>query len=162
MVALQEGTKAPVFELIGSDGSAFSLSETLRTNPLVVLAFFKVSCPVCQLIAPYLERLHRSHPSIPIWGMSQDDADATDAFARMFGCTFPMVLDARLSATVDYGLTNVPTVFVVDQDMTISHTIVGFIKNELERLNARLAEIGEENAGPLFTAADEVPELKPG
>jgi peroxiredoxin len=58
MVALQEGTKAPVFELIGSDGSAFSLSETLRTNPLVVLAFFKVSCPVCQLIAPYLERLH--------------------------------------------------------------------------------------------------------
>jgi peroxiredoxin len=162
MVALQEGTKAPVFELTGVDGSKYSLTETLQSRPLVVLAFFKVSCPVCQLIAPYWERLHQSHPDVPIWGISQDDAEATKAFASMFGCTFPMLLDKQLSATVDYDLTNVPTVFVVQPDLTISHTIVGFIKNELVRLHQTLSETHGGTGSPLFTPADDVPELKPG
>jgi peroxiredoxin len=162
MVALAEGTKAPDFELTSVDGGSYSLAATLKDKPLVLLAFFKVSCPVCQLIAPYLERLHRSHPNLPIWGVSQDDKDATEAFARMFGCTFTMLLDETLGATVDYDLTNVPSLFLVDKNGTIVHTIVGFVKGELERLNVELSGAGDKTLVPLFTLADEVPELKPG
>ena len=162
MVALAQGTKAPYFVLKGLDGAKFNLDDTLKRQPVVLLAFFKVSCPVCQLTFPYLERLHRSYPNIPIWGVSQDDADATTAFARMYGCTFPMLLDEGLSATVDYGLTIVPSVFLIDHDRDIRQSIVGFVKSDLEALNANLAQSSGQTMKPLFTAADEVPELKPG
>ncbi|HEY9784292.1 MAG TPA: TlpA disulfide reductase family protein [Candidatus Obscuribacterales bacterium] len=162
MVALIEGTKAPGFALHGCDGDAYSLHESLKKNSLVVLAFFKVSCPVCQFEFPYLERLHRSYPSVPIWGISQDDADATQSFAKMFGVTFPTLLDDGLETTVHYDLTNVPSVFVVGQDMIIKQTIVGFVKAELEKLNHELARCAGQTLVPLFTFADEVPELRPG
>jgi peroxiredoxin len=162
MVALAEGSKSPLFNLKATDGVTFSLADALKQNSLVVVAFFKVSCPVCQLAFPYLERLHQSYPSVPIWGISQDDSDATDAFARMFGVTFPMLLDIGLSSTVDFGLTNVPTVFVISQNQTITQTTVGFSKADLEKLNSTLADKSKQNEVPLFTAADEVPALKPG
>ena len=162
MVALLKGTKAPLFNLTGLDRTAYSLQETLKRSPVVVAAFFKVSCPVCQFEFPYLERLHRSYRTIPIWGISQDDADATTAFARMFGVTFPILLDERLQTTVNYGLTNVPSVFLIGEGLSIDQSTVGFVKAELESLNEDLARVAGCNTVPLFTAADEVPELRPG
>lgn len=162
MVALIEGTKAPGFSLTGLDNKGYSLQDALALNKLVVLAFFKVSCPVCQFEFPYLERLRRSYPNIPIWGVSQDDVDATRAFARMFGLTFPMLIDDALQTTVDYDLTNVPSIFLVGDDQVIRQTIVGFVKADLETLNVELARCAQQSVVPLFTAADEVPELKPG
>jgi len=162
MVALAEGTKSPLLTLKATDGIGYSLADALQQNPLVVLAFFKVSCPVCQLAFPFLERLHRSYPSLPIWGISQDDSDATDAFARMFGVTFPMLLDTDLSSTVNYGLTNVPTFFVISKNQIIAQTSVGFSKADLEKLNTTLANTSARTEVPLFTAADQVPAMKPG
>src|SRR5947207_960686 len=120
MVALAQGTKAPLFILQGLDRSTYSLTETLKRSPVVVAAFLKVSCPVCHIAFPYLERLHRSYPSIPLWGISQDDADSTTAFARMFGCTFPILLDDDLETTVQYDLTHVPSIFLVTEDRIIN------------------------------------------
>jgi len=162
MAAINPGNKAPVFNLATTSGSKNDLSQALGDNQLVVLAFFKVGCPVCQFTFPYLERLHRSYPSVPIWGISQDDADATNAFAKSYGVTFPMVLDEALSSTVDYGLTNVPTTFSVGADKNIQQTIVGFDKKALEELNQKMASLAGTQAKPLFTEADEVPDLKPG
>ena len=162
MVALTPGTQAPLFTLKSMEGIKCSLQLTLQQSPVVLLAFFKVSCPVSQFEFPYLERLHRSYRSLPIWGVSQDDADATEAFARMYGCTFPMLLDEALESTVKYDLTNVPSLFLISTNQTISRTIVGFVKNDLEQLNEDLASYAKQTLVPLFTAADEVPELKPG
>ncbi len=162
MVALAQGTKAPPFSLKGLDGLPYSLTDTIKHSPVVLAAFFKVSCPVCQLTFPYLERLHRSYPAIPIWGVSQDDADATVAFARMYGTTFPILLDDGLETTVAYDLTNVPSIFLIDEGRTIRESVVGFVKSDLELLNRELAQHAGLTRVPLFTAADEVPELKPG
>jgi peroxiredoxin len=162
MVALLEGTKAPAVSLTSIDGSAYSLYQTLKESQLILLAFTKASCPVCQLELPYLERLHRSYPNIPIWAVSQDDGDVTSGFAKMFGITFPMLLDLRLASTVDYGLTIVPSLFLVGADGTIRQTIVGFVKNDLEKLNLELAMASGYSSKPLFSSADEVPAVKPG
>jgi cytochrome c biogenesis protein CcmG, thiol:disulfide interchange protein DsbE len=163
MAAIIPGTKAPQFNLpTTSAGTQQDLSNALRQSPLVVLAFYKVGCPVCQFAFPYLERLHRSYPTLPLWGVSQDDSDATNAFARMYGISFPMLLDESLQSTVEYDLTNVPSIFAVTADGTIVQTIVGFAKKDLEQLNQRMADAAGVPANPLFTDADEVPELKPG
>lgn len=162
MPALLPGTKAPTFRLTGLDKAHYVLTDTLRSEPAVVLAFFKVSCPVCQFTFPYLERLHRSYPNLSIWGISQDDADATEGFCRMFGITFPTLLDQGYELSVAYDLTNVPSIFLVGRDLTIDRTIVGFDKAELEGLNSDLSELAGTTEKALFSAADEVPALKPG
>ena len=63
------GSKAPVFRL-----GSFSL-ENLAAP--VLLAFFKINCPTCQLTFPFLQRLaDRGGPRIV--GVSQDDAASQD------------------------------------------------------------------------------------
>lgn len=162
MTALSPGSKAPTFRLLGLDGTHRILTDTLRVEPAVVLAFFKVGCPVCQFTFPYLERLHRSYPHLQIWGIGQDDADATEAFCRMFGITFPILLDQGYELSIAYELTNVPSIFLVGRDLVIDRTIVGFDKQELQGLNKDLSELAGTAEKALFSAADEVPELKPG
>lgn len=156
------GTQAPEISLRSADGQQYSLHEALGKAPLVVLAYFKISCPVCQFEFPFLERLHKACPDVPIWGISQDDAGATTDFAREYGVTFPMLLDETLQNTVNYGLVTVPSVFVIQKDRSISQTIFGFAKADLEQLNTILAKAAGTPAKPLFTENDDVPTLRPG
>src|SRR5260370_21637465 len=112
MTALTVGTKAPDFELRAIDGRRVVLRDELARGP-VVLAFLKVSCPVCQYAFPFLERLERvyGHTGVRIIGVSQNDPKKTAAFNKEFGVTFPVLLDETDTYPVSnpYRLTHVPT-----------------------------------------------------
>jgi peroxiredoxin len=161
MVALIKGAKAPSVDLEGIDGQRYNLSLAISSTGLVVLAFFKVSCPTCQYTLPFLERLHQRHQSRNIWGISQDDLSASQAFAREYNLTLPILLDAGLSATVNYDLTIVPSIFLLNKDLSIEQTIVGFDRDQMEQLNARLAEASRPVTA-LFSVSDNAPPAKPG
>jgi peroxiredoxin len=150
------GAKAPDFRLAGLDGSTHPLQEMLTAGP-VLLAFYKISCPVCQLTVPYLERLAANN-AFQVIGISQDDAGATRGFANRFGLTFPTLLDLSSEdypASNAYGISSVPTMFVVEPDGTISRSFAGFSKRDFEELGARA---GVAPFGP----DDHVPEWKAG
>ena len=71
MHALKAGKAAPEVSLSDMRGKPFSLRNALQHGP-VVLAFFKVSCPVCQYALPLLERIYRAHQGkAQIVGVSQ-------------------------------------------------------------------------------------------
>src|SRR3954469_10682310 len=127
MPALPSGVTAPDFALPTLQGGKFSLATALKEGQ-VVLAFFKISCPVCQMAFPYFERLHQAFhgKNVRIVGISQDSAADTAAFAKQFGITFPIALDdtKKFPASNAYGLTNVPTLFLVLPDGTISASAV--------------------------------------
>lgn len=162
MVALVPGTQAPEITLKTTGGGTYNLSKNLQTGSLAVVAFFKTSCPVCQFTFPYLERLHRSYPQQPICGVSQDDLDSTVSFARAYGCSFPVLLDDDLSLTVKFGLTNVPSIFLVDRSGQVLISSVGFVKEDLEQINQSLSETSGKPLRALFSEADDVPALRPG
>ena len=87
MPALTAGVQAPDIQLSVLDGTKFSLETALKKGP-VVAAFFKVSCPVCQLAFPYIERIYKAYKGagkFTLVGVSQDDASDTQAFNREFG-----------------------------------------------------------------------------
>ncbi|HMF91538.1 MAG TPA: TlpA disulfide reductase family protein [Candidatus Angelobacter sp.] len=166
MPALESGVHAPEIELTALDGRKFSLSAA-RTRGPVVVAFFKGSCPVCQLAFPYLERIFKAYSksgSFTLVGVSQDSAADAAAFNRQFGVTFPVLLDEKNTYPVSnaYGLTNVPTVFVISPQGEIESTTVGWSKSEMAELNHKLAALS--NAGPvqIFTPRENVPDFKPG
>src|SRR6476659_711344 len=88
---ISTGARAPEFRLARLDGGEASLQDLIANGP-VLLAFFKISCPVCQLTFPFLQRLHIAG-TMPIYGVSQNDEADTRDFNRRFGVTFPTLLD---------------------------------------------------------------------
>jgi peroxiredoxin len=112
---------------------------------------------VCQLTFPFLERIHAAG-AVRIFGISQNDAEETREFNQEFGVTFPTLLDSEDSgfpASDDYGISSVPTMFLVQPGGVISHVMEGWRKKEMESLAAPLG------AG-LFRPGEYVPEWKAG
>jgi peroxiredoxin len=165
MSALNAGAKAPDFELRAMDGRRFVLSEELAHGPLV-LAFFKVSCPVCQYAFPFLERLERAygHQGVRIIAVSQNDPNKTAAFTKEFGVTFPVLLDDEDTYPVSnaYGLTNVPTVFWIAQDGEIEISSVGWVKADFEEVNRKMAEARSIPAASVFKPGEDVRDFRAG
>ncbi len=132
----------------------------------VIAAFFKISCPVCQFTFPFLERLYKRYgsDSVTFLGISQDDARSTTRFAKEYGITFPIVIDDENGYAVSnaYGLTNVPTIFLIDTDATVKVSSMGFDKKDLEAIAANLAERKKIALAPLFRPDEIVPANKPG
>jgi peroxiredoxin len=153
---LSKGGKAPNFSLLNADGAESTL-ESVLSKGRVLLAFFKISCPTCQLALPFIERLYQSG-QIAVVGISQDDAADTKEFSDRFGLTFPMLLDspkAKYPASNAFKITNVPSLFLVSEGRVIDWTLQGFSRRALE-------ELGAELHAPVFRIGDQVPELKPG
>jgi len=126
-------------------------------NGPALLAFFKIGCPVCQMTFPFLERM-AENAVVQIVGISQDEAGPTEQFNQRFSVTFPTLLDTSTEGykvSKAYGISSVPSFFLVEQDGSISKSFQGFCKRELE-------ELGERMRVPPFRADEKVPEFRPG
>lgn len=166
MTKIVAGKMAPAFSLNALDGKSFSLAALIEEGP-VVAAFFKVSCPVCQFTFPFLERLYKRYGNgtAKFAGISQDDAGATKDFIKQYGVTFQMLLDEKQKgypASNAYGLTNVPSIFLIERDGTVKVSSVGFNKSDLESIAAALAEHESSAPTALFLPNESVPDHKPG
>jgi peroxiredoxin len=152
---LSAGDRAPEFELKDLSGGRRTRSG-IAGGKSVLLAFFKVSCPVCQFTFPFLERL--SNQKIPIYAISQDDAESTRAFHAEYGISLPTLLDKEedgYPASNAYGLSHVPSIFLIEPDGRISQALMGFEKKGMEELGQK---VGKEP----FKAGEYVPEFKGG
>ncbi|HEY6304496.1 MAG TPA: TlpA disulfide reductase family protein [Terriglobales bacterium] len=174
MAALPAGTKAPDFSLPtlsssknndNEDDGNFSLQAALKQGP-VLAAFFKVSCPTCQYTFPYLERMHKAHgdKKITIVGISQNNQNDTAAFLKDYGVTFRTLLDDPNGYAVSnaYGLTNVPTLFLIGQDGQIEISSVGWVKQEAEDINRKLAAMRQTSPPQIFQPGEDVRDVRPG
>lgn len=153
---LNAGTQTPAFELADLAGGTASVGSILQKGP-ALLAFFKSSCPVCQLTFPYLERL-AAGAQLQVIGISQDDAKTTQAFNQRFGVTFRTLLDeskAGYPVSNDFGIATVPSIFLIEQDGTISRSFSGFSKRDLQ-------SIGDLAGVQPFLPGEKVPESRPG
>jgi peroxiredoxin len=145
---LAEGAIAPDLTI-----GEWSLAAALKQGP-VLLVFFKISCPTCQLTMPFLERLAGA---AQVMSISQDDRTGTDQFRKRFNVAMPTILDAGPAYTASnlYGIRNVPSLFLVEPDGSISMAVMGFSKSHLEQLGARFGV-------PIFHPGENIPAFRPG
>jgi peroxiredoxin len=151
-VTISTGDLAPAIRLYDGDGREVRTEDLLREGRLL-LAFFKTTCPTCQLALPFLNRL----PGAQVFAVSQDDRKRTNAFRADFGVETGQLYDPAdgYEASNAFGITHVPSMFLIESDGRVSWSSVGFCKVELEALGAML---GCE----VFTPADHVPAMKGG
>lgn len=155
---LAQGTFAPDCQLDGLEGETWSLHNALGKSP-VLLVFFKISCPVCQFTFPFLQRLADGAQSgaPQIVAVSQDDAAGTAQFRKRFHLSLPAVLDKAWSFVVSsaFGISQVPSLFLVEPDGRISLASEGFSRADMEKLGARFGVVP-------FQAHEQIPALRPG
>jgi peroxiredoxin len=165
MPALTAGKTAPDFSLPATDGHDFSMADARKRGP-VVLAFFKVSCPVCQFAFPFLERMCREYKgrNVTFVAVSQNSLQDTKAFLKQYGVTFPVALDDSRSYRVSnaYGLTNVPTLFYISPDGKVELSSVGWSRADVAEVNTRLANTLKAPKATVFRPGEDVPELRAG
>lgn len=160
----QTGDEAPQLSLPDLEGRTHTLVEGLQRGHLLV-AFFKVSCPTCQFTFPFIQRLSEklAGTKLTIWGISQDDRDDTKEFCREFEISFPVLTDdAEYTASNAYGLTNVPSVFLIDPSGKILLAEKGFSKIDLETVDEQFRKESREPALALFSPSEIIPANKPG
>jgi peroxiredoxin len=164
MAALTAGKPAPAISLNDLKGQQLTLADALNKGP-VLAAFFKVTCPVCQFTFPFLERMYETYGSsrFTFWGISQDDARNTRQFLQEYEIKFPVLIDEPgYPASNQYGLTTVPTLFLIAPDGNIQVSSVGFAKADLEQIAAQAARSTGKSPSPLFKPGEVVPQYKPG
>lgn len=164
MPKVQTGTAAPAFTLGGVNGRNYILADALKRGP-VLAAFFKISCPVCQFTFPFLERIYQSYgdSTVSFWGISQDNVADTNEFLSEFGVKFPTLIDAEgYKVSKQYGLTNVPSIFLIEPDGTVEASCIGFSRRDLEAIVAEISKTSGKPEQPIFLPGEKVPDYRPG
>jgi peroxiredoxin len=153
---LKAGAKAPSFTLDDMSGGKHSLADILARGP-ALLVLYKIGCPVCQLTLPFLDRI--SSGSLQIIAISQDDERGTARFQNTYAiANMETLLDRDrdgFPVSNAFGISHVPSTFLVEPDGTVSLAFEGFVKRELESLGRRA---GIET----FRPGEDVPAWKAG
>ena len=165
MEALTTGKRAPEITLPVMDGDYFSLAYALGRGP-AVLVFFKISCPVCQFALPYFERIYQAAKgkNATIVGISQNSKKETAFFAQQYGISYPIALENTHTFAISnaYGITNVPTVFYVNQDGVIEVSAVGWSRADVEEIARRLSEETKLPPITVIKPSEDVPAFRAG
>lgn len=165
MPALSAGTRAPDFTLPTTDGKQFCLKDALARGPVVAF-FFKISCPVCQYTAPFVERLSKAkgNSGVTVIGISQDSLRDTRIFMEEFGLSCPVLLDESPAYAVsnEYGLTNVPTLFWIDADGDIELSSVGWSRADVEEIHRRITQAKGDGKVVLFQPGEDIRDFRAG
>ena|SRR5258708_31002745 len=161
MSAIDTGTKAPVFAWPATDGKTYSLANALAAGPMLV-AFFKVSCPTCQFTFPYLDRAAKHFGCV--WGVSQDDERSTRDFAKHYGVSFPLLLEDTddYPTSNAYGLTHVPSMFLIAKSGEILAQCVGWDKKDVLDMTKKLESLTGKAGFSLLHPGEDIPKFKSG
>jgi peroxiredoxin len=159
-VPLDPGTPFPTIALRDERGRAATIPPGE-----VLYAFFKTTCPTCELAWPYLDRIGKLAEGgrLSVMAVSQDDPEATARFYEDLGVAVPTLYDREpWAASEAVQLENVPTFFVVGKDGVVRDAAVGFQRHKMEEFAALAADRAGRRAAALFLPGDDVPVMKPG
>jgi peroxiredoxin len=166
MPALPPGSAAPNFTLKDANGNSHSLAAALTNGP-ALLVFFKVSCPTCQYGMRYFSRIgeHLADTPVTVWAVSQNDPSSSKTFNREFESKLPTLIDSEDAGFVvsnAYGITNVPTAFVISPDGQVKHTSVGWVKAEVEEIAAAMSAAADHPPFIPFKPGEDILAYKGG
>jgi peroxiredoxin len=162
---LPEGSLAPDFSLMGIDGKEYRLSQALKQGPLLTV-FVKTTCPACDLVMPYLQRLSEAYrrEGWQLWVVSQNFADSSRQYAERFGASFPVLVDEPEKWAVSHAWDPpaTPTLFLIGRDGRVETVTWGFNKADLNEMAERIARHLGEPPKLVAQRDDGNPDARPG
>lgn len=127
-----------------------------------LLAFYKVSCPVCQMAAPTIQTLADRFPDVVV-PLGQDPEEKLTAFAGEYGLRQPALPELPPYEVSDaYGVGTVPTLFLVGEDGEVLETLESWSREGYNGIAYRLAELTGGEYRPVSEPGDGLPPFRPG
>lgn len=139
---------APDFELLDHDGQPFQLSAH-RGQPILLLFYPGDNTPVCTAQwCDYRDGLDDFKAlNVQVVGISRDSVDSHRAFRERHRLPFPLLTDAELSVTRDYGIKGLMgmkrALFLLDAEHHIRYRHVETVAVFRRRRDELLAAIDE-------------------
>lgn len=128
---LDIGNAAPEFTLVDLDGKNVSLSEKLKTGP-VLLDFWALWCKPCLKSLPVTEQIKKDYAARGLSVIAVNtDSPRTNAkvkpYVKSNGFTFDVLLDPNNSLQRLYRFYRIPQLFLVSQDGKIAYSHLGYV-----------------------------------
>ena len=148
---------------VGARAPSFALPDAFSGEPVgdpwaegtTVLAFFKVTCPVCHMVAPKVTAL--AEGGARVLAVGQDPPAALVRYADERGQRVPTVSEAApYGLSSAFGVSSVPSLFVVDPGGVVADAVAGW---DRDRWNAVAAAVG---VPALSAEGDGLPAFRPG
>lgn len=150
---LSPGDKAPAITL--PDAESGAPAEVDWTAGPTVVAFYKSTCPVCQMVAPKLTLL--ADGGARVIGVGQDPPETLQRYATNHGQHIPTLSEAPpYEVSNGFGISAVPTLFLVGPDGVVQDAVGNW---DRARWNA-LAEAA--GGAPISDESDGLPVFRPG
>ena len=131
------------------------------TSGTRALFFYKVTCPVCEMVAPLSERLEAAYPGT-VAGIGQDPEERLGDFAGRFAWSFPSTPDLPpYDVSEAFGIRVVPTVVLVQND-TVDDVVESWDRDGWNRLASRLADLTGRSPVAISQEGDGLPSFRPG
>lgn len=119
------GHPAPDFVVPLKDGGTFKLSAQLGRP--VVISFWASWCGPCRAELPALSAYAASHPEVVWLALNVDREKApSDAFLQKVNVTIPIGYDNDAVTMGTFGVSSMPTLFLVDKKGNIALQHVGY------------------------------------
>ncbi len=124
--------KAPIlaknFSLSDTDENTHQLSDL--SGKVIVVNFWAVWCPPCREEMPSLERLRRKLADKPVAVLAINQGeDAEQILSYLWGLDpvpeFPILLDSDMKVSANWGVTGLPTTYIIDKKGNIVYRMIG-------------------------------------
>lgn len=148
---------------VGARAPSFILPDAFSGEPVsdpwsdgaAVIAFFKVTCPVCQMVAPKVTAL--AEAGARVLAVGQDPPAALVRYASEHGQKVPTVSEAApYGVSSAYGVFSVPSLYVVEPGGVVADAVAGW---DRDRWNSVAAAVG---APAVSADGDGLPVFRPG
>jgi thiol-disulfide isomerase/thioredoxin len=140
LLALEPGDKAPPFANPDLAGRHLLSRDYLGRGWLIV-EFFATDCESCKKELPVLERLQGEFgPRLPILVFATDPAGqaVVEPYFRASPTALTVLLDRYRTTVRRYGVSEIPSLFLIDPTGVVALKQVGFHEGLYERIRALL------------------------
>jgi peroxiredoxin len=150
---LQPGNRAPSIALPDAT-TGDAVTDPWRDGP-VVLAFFKTTCPVCQMAAPKVQALADS--GVRVLAVGEDPPPEIRSYSDRYRQKVTTLSEAAPYPASDaFGIDTVPTLILVDEDGTVRDAVVSWDRDGWNRFAEAAGGTAVSDDG------DGLPPFRPG
>jgi peroxiredoxin len=134
-IGIQEGEKAPDFQLQTLSGKDIKLSD--MAGKKVILNFWATWCPPCKAEMPHIQEFYQEQKKNNVVVLSvnettaEKDPNNVGTFINDYGLTFPVLLDGSGAVGQTYQAFTIPTSYIIDTKGIIQKKIVGPMDKEM-------------------------------
>jgi peroxiredoxin/outer membrane lipoprotein-sorting protein len=118
------GSRAGNFSLKTLEGEPVALEQT--RGKVVVLDFWATWCPPCREELPSIEKLREEFAGqVQFFGVNDEDSGTVKDFLRKHKYELPVLMDGKRQVDRQYGVSAIPTMFIIDKQGVIRQHFIG-------------------------------------